>query len=61
MAEQAREDESWLRQFALPEEYLLRHYPSACGGFYRWFESENVVDLVRILRRRQEEAKVAAP
>jgi hypothetical protein len=42
----------WLRRIALPEEYLIRHHPTACGGYRRWFESENVIDLVRIRRNR---------
>jgi hypothetical protein len=47
--------EDWVRQFALPEEYLLRHYPTACGSPYRRFESPNVIDLVRIRRQRAKE------
>jgi hypothetical protein len=46
------EDDEWLRQFTRPEEYIIQHHPSLRGGFYRWFESENVVDLVRERRRR---------
>jgi hypothetical protein len=49
------EDTVWLRQLVVPEEYLAQQYPSACGGFYRRFESENVVDLVRIRRRRSKQ------
>ena len=45
-------DEEWVRQLALPEEYLLRHYPPACGSPYRRFDSPNVIDLVRIRRQR---------
>jgi hypothetical protein len=37
---------------ALPEEYLIAHYPMAVGGHYRRFVSENVIDLVRIRRQR---------
>jgi hypothetical protein len=44
--------EDWVRQFALSEEYLLRHHPKAAGGPYRWFESPNVTDLVRVQRQR---------
>jgi hypothetical protein len=46
------DDDAWLRRLALSEEYLARHHPSACGGYWRWFQSENVVDLVRIRRQR---------
>ena len=46
------EDEMWLRKLALPEEYIIHHHPIARGGYYRWFKSENVIDLVRIRRRR---------
>jgi hypothetical protein len=45
----------WLRQLVLPEEFLVRHYPSACGGSYRRFECENVIDLVRIRRQRSKQ------
>jgi hypothetical protein len=46
------EDERWLRKLTLPEEYIIHYHPSARGGYYRWFESENVIDLVRIRRQR---------
>jgi hypothetical protein len=45
-------DDEWIRPFVLPEEYLLRHHPMACGSPYRRFESPNIVDLVRIRRER---------
>jgi hypothetical protein len=48
------EDEIWLRKLTLPEEYIIRHHPIARGRLWRWFQSENVVDLVRI---RYEQAK----
>ena len=48
------DDELWLRRLTLFEEYLRRHYPGLCGGYYRWFESSNVVDLVRVRRLRQQ-------
>jgi hypothetical protein len=44
--------EDWVRQFALSEEYLLRHHPKAAGGPYRRFESSNVIDLLRVRRQR---------
>jgi hypothetical protein len=46
------EDEMWLRKLTMPEEYIIRHHPIARGGYYRWFKSENVIDLVRIRRQR---------
>jgi hypothetical protein len=46
------DDDEWIRPFVLPEEYLLRHHPMACGSPYRRFDSPNVVDLVRIRRQR---------
>jgi hypothetical protein len=51
------DDEGWLRRLALPEEYVIAHYPMARGSLWRWFQSENVVDLVRI---RHERAKQQA-
>ncbi len=48
------EDEMWLRKLTLPEEYIIRHHPIARGRLWRWFQSENVVDLVRV---RYERAK----
>jgi hypothetical protein len=45
--------DDWVRQFALPEEYLLRHHPKVAGGYHRRFESANVIDLVRIRRQRE--------
>jgi hypothetical protein len=50
------DDEGWLRRMALPEEYLIAHYPMARGSFWRWFESSNVIDLVRIRRQRAKQA-----
>lgn len=46
------EGEAWLRQFILSEEYVIAHYPSARGGYYRRFESPNIIDLVRVRRER---------
>jgi hypothetical protein len=46
------DEDEWLRQFVLPEEYIIQHHPSLRGGFYRRFASENVIDLVRERRRR---------
>ncbi len=46
------DDDGWLRQFVLPEEYLIAHYPMARGSSFRWFQSDNVIDLVRIRRQR---------
>ncbi len=46
------EDEMWLRKLTLPEEYIIRHHPIACGKLWRWFQSENVIDLVRIRHER---------
>ena len=48
------DDEGWLRRLALPEEYVIAHYPMARGSLWRWFQSDNVIDLVRI---RYERAK----
>jgi hypothetical protein len=50
------DDESWLRRLALPEEYVIAHYPMARGSSWRWFESSNVIDLVRIRRERAKQA-----
>jgi hypothetical protein len=46
------DDDVWLRQFVMPEEYIVRRHPSLRGGFYRRFESKNVIDLIRERRRR---------
>ncbi len=51
------DEDSWLRRLALPEEYLIVHHSIARGSLWRWFESENVIDLVRI---RHERAKLHA-
>jgi hypothetical protein len=48
------EDEAFLRRISFPEEYIIRYHPSLRGGFYRWFASKNVIDLVRERRRRSE-------
>jgi hypothetical protein len=48
----ADDDDGWLRRLALPEEYVITHYPMARGSFWRWFESPNVIDLVRIRHQR---------
>jgi hypothetical protein len=50
------DNEGWLRRLSLPEEYVIAHYPMARGGFWRWFESSNVIDLVRIRRQRAKQA-----
>jgi hypothetical protein len=50
------DDENWLRRLALPEEYVIAHYPMARGSSWRWFESSNVIDLVRIRRERAKQA-----
>ena len=47
-------DDEWLQSYVLPEEYLLRHHPSACGSCYRRFESPNVIDLVAGTMRSSE-------
>jgi hypothetical protein len=46
------DDEEWIRQLVRSEEYLLQHHPRFAGGYYRRFESPNVIDLVRIRRQR---------
>jgi hypothetical protein len=45
-------------RLALPEKYLIHHHPSARSGYWRLFQSENVVDLVRI---RSQRAKQQGP
>jgi hypothetical protein len=40
-----------------PEEYIIRQYPIARGDFYRWFQSDNVVALVRIRRWRAKQQR----
>lgn len=50
------DDDGWLRRLALPEEYVIAHYPMARGSYWRWFESENVIDLLRIRRERVQQA-----
>ena len=52
------EDERWLRKLTLPEEYIIQHHPIARGGYYRWFKSENIIDLVRIRRQRAKQQSV---
>ncbi len=49
------EDEMWLRKLTLPEEHIIRHHPIALGKLWRWFQSENVIDLVRIRHERAKE------
>ena len=53
------EDElTWARQYTMPEEYIRAHYQRiAWKGYWRWFASPNVVDLVRIRRQRQKQSK----
>lgn len=46
------DDGEWLRRLVLSEEYLVAHYPMACGSYWRRFDSHNVVDLMPILRQR---------
>jgi hypothetical protein len=53
--EQRADDGDWLRQWALPEEWIIAHCPMARGGTYRRFESGNVIDLVRVRRERAEQ------
>jgi hypothetical protein len=50
------EREFW-REISPPEEALP---PSGRGGYYRWFRSPNVVDLVPIIRDRARQKKAAA-
>jgi hypothetical protein len=51
------DDEAWLRRLALPEEYIIAHFqPPARNGYYRWFQSPNVIDLVRIRRQQAKQA-----
>jgi hypothetical protein len=50
------DDEGWLRRLALPEEYVIAHYPMARGSLWRWFESSNVIDFVRVRRQRAKQA-----
>ena len=45
------EDDEWFLQFVIPEEVIIRRYPSQRGGYYRRFESPNVIDLVRVRRQ----------
>jgi len=45
-------DDEWLRQYTLSEEYIIHHFPGNRGGYHRWFESTNVIDLVRVRRER---------
>jgi hypothetical protein len=52
MSDLADNDHAWLRHFVLSEEFLLKNWPSACGGYYRYFESRNVVDLLKLRRQR---------
>jgi hypothetical protein len=42
-------DEAFLRRFALSQEDLIAR--GVCREGYQWFRSENVVDLVPILRK----------
>jgi hypothetical protein len=49
------EDDSWLRRLALPEEYVIAHYPMARGSLWRRFQSDNVIDLVRVRHERAKE------
>jgi len=52
------DDEMWLRRLTLSEEHIRRRYPGLRGGYYRWFESPNVVDLVRIRRLRSKQREL---
>ena len=54
------DDEAWLRRYACSEEYIIAHYPENRGSAYRWFETPNVIDLVRIRRRRAKSVCVNA-
>jgi len=45
---------AWAREYTQPEEYIRAHcHHLAWNGYWRWFMSENVIDLVRIRRQRQ--------
>ena len=44
------DDEAFTRRLTVSEEYMIRHHPQNRGSYYRWFESENVIDLVRVRR-----------
>jgi hypothetical protein len=46
------DDEAWLRRCTFSEEHVITHYPKNRGSAFRWFESPNVIDLVRIRRQR---------
>ena len=47
---------AWARQYTMPEEYVRHHcHPIAWNGYWRWFISPNVIDLVRIRRQRQKQ------
>jgi hypothetical protein len=48
------EDESFFQRFALSVEDMIqqRLAPHHCYGGYRWFRSENVIDLFEILKKR---------
>jgi hypothetical protein len=53
LLEQHHAAHQWLRDFTLPEEDR-RTFTSAPSSSYRWFRSENVIDLdaVRALMRK---------
>jgi hypothetical protein len=53
------DDEGWLRKLALPEEYVIAHCPMARGSYWRWFQSENVVDLVPHIQSRRAKQQAA--
>ncbi len=48
------EEQSWLRQFVVPEERRNQLTSAPWGGEYRWFLADNVVPLekVRLVRER---------
>jgi hypothetical protein len=52
------DDDGWLRRLALSEEDVIAHYPMARGSYWRWFRSENVIDLVRVRRNRAKQRLV---
>jgi hypothetical protein len=51
------DDEAFVRRLTFSEEYMIRHHPQNRGSYYRWFEAENVIDLVRVRRDRLQESR----
>ena len=50
-------EQAFFRSISLPEEDLP---PANRGGWYRWFRSENVIDLVPLIRERSRRNKQVA-